>query len=250
MITDVWFYLAAIPAILITGISKGGFGGLVMLAVPLLALVISPVQAAAIMLPVLCFTDLFSTWAFRKTWSGENLKVLIPSACLGIIIGTLTFSLLNDSWIRLIVGGIAIGFTLNHWLGESVSQSRKKASWWKGSFLGTVAGFTSFVAHSGAPPLYLYLLPQKLNKTILVGTAVIFFSVTNYIKLIPYAWLGQFKSENLITSLILTPLAFLGVQIGIWLHHRIDEALLYRIWYTLLFLTGLKLVYDGAITFY
>lgn len=246
MISDPFFYLTAIPAVLIAGISKGGFGGgLGVVAVPLISLFISPTQAAAIMLPILCFMDLFGSWSYRKNWSAANLKILLPAAILGIGIGTVTFQFLNDSFILLILGTIAIAFTLNYWFGKKVIEpSLPKPS--SGGFWGMVAGFTSFVAHAGGPPLSVVLLPQRLNKTVFVGTTVIFFTVVNYIKLIPYTWLGQFQYENLMSSLVLLPCAFIGIKLGIWLHSRVNEVLFYRACFILLFLTGLKLTYDGV----
>ena len=46
MITHAGFYLAAIPAVTLMGLSKGGFAGIGMLGLPLMALAIPPVQAA------------------------------------------------------------------------------------------------------------------------------------------------------------------------------------------------------------
>ena len=90
MITDPWFYAAAVPAVLVFGISKGGFPGMAVISIPLLALVISPVQAAAIMLPILCVMDVVTVWAFRGRWELPELRVLLPGALLGIGVGTLT----------------------------------------------------------------------------------------------------------------------------------------------------------------
>ncbi len=258
MITDIWFYLAAIPAILITGISKGGFGGaLGVMAVPILSLVIPPAQAAAIMLPLLCCMDLFGVWAYRSTWSRKLMWIILPAALAGILLATSLYSWLEDYWIRFLIGLLAIGFTMNYWLGlvasmkasAEASSEGKPPSRIKGYLWGSLAGFTSFVAHAGGPPISVYLLPLKLDKTIFVGTTVMFFTSVNYIKLVPYAWLGQFPVENLTTSLVLIPLAFVGIKLGIWLHHRIDAMLFYRVCYLFLFFTGIKLVYDGIAGF-
>jgi uncharacterized membrane protein YfcA len=246
IIDDPWFYVAAVPAVLLSGINKGGFGsGLGILSVPLMALAIPPLQAAAILLPMLCLMDLVGVWAYRHRWDRGNLKILLPGAMLGILSGALTAGFLSDHVIRLLVGLIAAVFAVNYYLGFVALEPRGRHVP-AGMFWGATAGYTSFLAHAGGPPLVIYLLPQRLDKTLFVGTTVIFWAVVNYVKLIPYAWLGQFDSENLATALLLCPLAPLGMWLGIRLHKLIPQLLFYRICYALTLLVGLKLVWDGA----
>ncbi len=245
-ITDPIFYLAAVPAILLVGISKGGFAGsLGMLGVPVLALFISPVQAAAIILPILCVMDIFGMMAYRRKVHWQNLLYLLPGAVAGIGLGTFLFDTLNDDIVRLVIGGIAVLFTLNYWINPAARNTAQKARFSKGSFWGGVAGFTSFVAHAGGPPLQFYMLPQKIDKTLFVGTATWFFLVVNYLKLVPYAFLGQLSAENLSTSLVLLPLAPLGIWLGVRLHKMVPEQIFYSMAYILLLLTGGKLLFDG-----
>lgn len=245
-ITDPVFYMAAIPAIILIGISKGGFAGtLGMLGVPIITLVIPPVQAAAIILPILCVMDIMGLIAYRRRADWRNLWCMLPGAVLGITIGAFLFSSLNDDMVRLMIGFIAIAFTLNNWLKVKVSDKKSGPSFIKGSLWGGLSGFTSFVAHAGGPPLQFYMLPQKIDKTLFVGTSVWFFFVVNYTKLIPYTYLGQFSPENLGTSLILVPLAPFGVWLGVKLHKLVPEILFYRLAYILLFITGIKLSIDG-----
>ena len=248
MIDDPVFYLAAVPAVLLFGIAKGGFGGgLGVAAVPLMALVVSPVQAAGILLPLLCVMDLFGLWAYRAHLNPGMQKFLLPGAIAGIVIGTALFEYMSPSVIRLILGVIAIVFTLNHWLGlsEWLAAHMRRAGAPAAAASGGVAGFTSFVAHAGGPPLNIYLLTQKMDRTGFVGTTVLFFAVVNYTKLIPYAWLGQLDATNLWTSLVLAPLAPAGIFLGLWLHRRVSDKLFFRIAYTMLFIVGCKLFYDG-----
>jgi uncharacterized protein len=247
LITDWSFYAVAIPAILIAGISKGGFGaGLGVVTVPLMALAISPVQAAAIMLPLLCVMDWVGVWAYRGVWDKANLKIVLPAGIIGIIIGALSFGLLNDNWIRVLLGVIAIAFVLNAWLRRSADKPSTSASLSHGSFWGAMSGYTSFVAHAGGPPLGVYLLPQRLEKRLFVGTTVIFFTIINAVKLIPYFWLGLFDARNLSTSLVLAPLAPIGIMLGVWLVKRVNPRVFYALCYAFLFITGCKLLYDGV----
>ncbi len=248
MIDNPWFYAAAIPGVLITGISKGGFGGgLGVLAVPMMALVIDPILAAAIMLPILCVMDIIGAVAYRRSIDWRNLYILVPAALVGIAIGTASFRYLDAAAIRLMVGLLAVGFAADHWLRRrSTASDPSGRSLTKGGLWGGIAGFTSFLAHSGGPPVSVYLLPQRLHRTLFVGTTVYFFIIVNYVKLIPYAWLGQLSAANLAVTAILLPLAPIGMLLGIWLHKLVSEVLFYRICYVLLAATGVKLLWDGV----
>lgn len=248
MIDDPWFYAAAVPAIILFGISKGGFGaGFGIIAVPLIALVISPVQAAAILLPILCLMDLFALWVYRGKWIWAELRLLVPASMLGIGLGTLLFGYMSPAIIRLILGVVAIVFTLNHWFHLTTRGNLEPPVYPPviGTVAAATAGFTSFIAHAGGPPLDMYLLRRKLDRTAFVGTTVVFFAVVNYVKLLPYAWLGQFDISNLATSLVLAPLAPIGIAAGVWLHRRVSDRAFFHLVYTMLFVVGVKLIHDG-----
>lgn len=242
---DPIFWGVAVVSVLITGVSKGGFGGLALLAVPLMALVISPVQAAGIMLPILIAMDWVGVWTYRKHWDRRLLILLLPGAVLGIAAGGLLAGYVDDRVVRIIVGCIAVLFPIYAIFkprgGDAFIQNNRPL----GFLSGTVAGFTSFVAHAGGPPFQAYAIPQNLDKQIYAGTAVMFFFVVNFVKVLPYALLGQFDQTNLTTSLILIPIAPIGVLFGAWLVKRIDQQLFYRILYGLIFAVGLKLLWDG-----
>ncbi|MCB1619433.1 MAG: sulfite exporter TauE/SafE family protein [Thiothrix sp.] len=239
--------LAAVAAVVIVGISKGGFGGnLGLLGVPLMALVMSPVKAAAIMLPILCFMDLMALRAWWGRWDLLHVRRMLPAAMLGILIGALGFRHFNADHVKLIIGVLAIGFALNHWFKPARHWQRGRPGRVAGMFWGGVTGFTSFVSHSGGPPANIYLLPQGLDKAVFQSTMVLVFIGVNYVKLVPYTLLGQFNTENLWTSLFLLPVAAAGVLLGVWLHRRVPEKLFFQLAYVLLFLTGIKLIRDGA----
>ena len=247
IITDPVFYLVAIPAVLLTGISKGGFGSAFGgISVPLMALAISPMQAAAILLPLLCFMDLVGFRVYYGKWDWANLKIMLPGAFVGIAIGALTFGMVKEAHIRVVIGAIAVLFTLNQWFGLAARQAPASRSVAKGTLWSGISGFTSFIAHAGGPPVHVYLLPQRLDQTRYVATVNLFFMVVNLVKLVPYAWLGQFSSANLGTALLLAPLVPLGVWIGLWLQRQVSPTWFYRIARICLFLTGLQLIYQGA----
>ena len=249
MITDPWFYVAAVPAVLLFGVAKGGFGGgLGVLAVPLMALVISPLQAAAILLPILCLMDLVGLWAYRGKWLWPELRILVPASMLGIVVGTLLFGFMSAAAIRIIVGLVAIVFTL-HYIYSTRQRHETALPHFPpaiGFAAGAAGGFTSFIAHAGGPPISMYLLRRPLDRTDFVATTVLLFAGINYVKLLPYGWLGQLSAANLITSLVLAPLAPIGVYTGVWLHRRVSDRFFFRLMYVLLFVVGWKLLYDGV----
>lgn len=246
LITDPWFYAVAIPAVLLLGLSKAGFGaGVGGFMVPLLALAIPPRQAAAILLPILCAMDILSIRAYRGGWDPRNTRIMLPGGMIGIVAGTLFFGLLSEAGISVLIGGIAVAFGLQQWTGFGKSLKPRGPSLGRGLFWSSLSGFTSFVAHAGGPPFMLYLLPQRLDKRVYVSTAVLFFFIVNWVKLIPYAWLGQLNFGNLATSLVLLPLAPLGIRLGVWAQGRLPELIFYRIVVLLLLASGGKLLFDG-----
>jgi uncharacterized membrane protein YfcA len=193
--------------------------------------------------------DLVSLRAYRGKWIGRELRILIPASFLGIAVGTLLFEYMSPAIIRLLLGVIAVSFTLHHWIQEKVRAGAEQVLFPEsvGMVAAASAGFTSFIAHAGGPPLNMYLLRRGLDRSHFVGTSVVFFAVVNYVKLVPYSWLGQFDAGNLATSLVLAPLAPIGIGIGVWLHNRVSDKFFFRFVYVLLFVVGIKLVYDGLI---
>lgn len=249
---DIWFYVLAAPVVILLGMSKGGFGGgLGMLAVPVLSLVIDPRLAAAILLPILCTMDAFSLWSFRRywreVWRGQNLHWLLPGALVGIVVGALTFQITNADWIRLLVGLLSLYFVAHYlWTRQflsSVAQHGPNAR--AASFWGGVAGYTSYIAHAGGPPVSIYLLPQRLPKSLFAASTVIFFALVNFVKLFPYGYFGQLNFSSLHISLLLLPLAPLGVWLGFYLHSRVSDKFFYWVSYVALLLAGIKLTYEG-----
>ena len=241
---DFYFYITAIPAVMLFGISKGGFAGpIAILAVPLMSMTISPVIAAGIMLPILIIMDITALYFYWNKWKLDIVKLIIPPSIIGIIIGSITFSYISDNGVRVIIGSIALLFILFTILqsGNFLIKPTKK----KGIFWSTVAGYTSFLIHAGGPPLNFYLLPQKMHKTIYVSTFTLAFAIINAVKLIPYYFLGQLAPSYMVISLILLPLAPVGIIIGYYLHKKVSEKIFYKFIYFFLAVGGFKLIYDG-----
>ncbi len=246
------FLPATAFVIVIAGVGKGAFGqGTAGLAVPLMAMFIAPAEAAGIMLPILCLMDVFGVHAYKKAWSREDIKALLPGAITGIAIGGIAFGALSANAVRLVIGVISIVFALNAWLRltERIARFLARAAKPPGKVAaivwGALSGFTSTLAHAGGPPYTIYMLGRGVDKTVFVATSSVFFFAVNYIKLVPYYFLGQLNVGNLSTALVFAPLVPLAVWLGVWLHWRISQAVFMQVTYTLLLATGVKLVYDG-----
>ncbi len=247
MITDPWFYVFAIPATVMIGLSKSGFaGGIALIAVPLMALGVPPFQAAGILLPILIAMDVIGLVAYRGDFDRRCLAILLPAAAVGIFIGWLTAAVVSEAMVRLTVGLIAAAFTLDYWLGLRPAKAAGEPDRTAGSLWGAVAGFTSFVSHAGSAPLQMFLLPLRLSPTRYAGTSVIFFASVNALKIIPYFALGNLSARNLMTSAALVPFAALAMFAGIRLIRVIAPEPFYRLTYFLVFVVALKLIWDGG----
>jgi uncharacterized protein len=241
------FYLVAIPAVILFGLSKGGFSGLGTIGVPLLSLVASPVRAAAIILPILLVQDWLSVWAFRRDFSPRNLIILIPSSMIGVGVGWLFAARVSDDAVRFAIGVISIVFVLYVLIRDRLGHAPvEKPGVPSGILWGSLSGFTSFVSHAGSPPFQVYVMPQYLKPPVFAGTATMFFAAVNLLKVPPYFLLGQFNRDNLFVSAGLIPVAILSTFAGVWLTRRVSADRFYAVILALTFLIGVKLTYDAV----
>ena len=247
MITDPNFYVFAVPAALLVGLSKGGIGGsITLLGVPLMAFVIDPVAAAGILLPILVMSDLIGLYAWRREFDRALLMSMLPAAFGGIAFGYFAAALIPADGFRVLLGLFSLWFALQWILSSRHHETARAPNRVKAGFWGALSGFASFVSHAGGPPFQVYTLPLRLEPSIYAGTSVVFFAAVNAAKLPAYFLLGQFSAQNLATSAVLLPLAFVATLGGVWIVRRIDPAAFYWITYGILVPVGLKLVYDGV----
>ncbi len=245
LITDPYFYIVSVPAVLLMGVSKSGFGsGFGSLAVPVMAMAVTVPQSVAIFMPILLMMDVLGMAAFRKDFDAKLLKFLIPCGLAGIALGALLFKLLDAHMVAGIVGLVTLVFLAQRWLFRPKVDIVPPPKW-MGAILTAITGFTSFIAHSGGPPINAYVIPMRLSPVRFSATLAYFFFVMNLAKWIPYAWLGLLDLRNLLTSLVLLPIAPLGVWLGVWMTRRMNPLLFYRLVYVGMFLTAVKLLSDA-----
>ncbi|MEM9010535.1 MAG: sulfite exporter TauE/SafE family protein [Pseudomonadota bacterium] len=248
MTLDLTFFALAIPAVLFAGISKGGFGsGAAFAATPLLALVLEPVFAVGVMLPLLMVMDLTTLGPFWRQWSLRDARALMIGAVPGVGLGVLLFRYTDADAVRLLIGAIALGFVA-YQLGRSrgwISIAARPFRLGAALLWGSVAGFTSFVSHAGGPPAAVHLLSQNLSKTTYQATTVLVFWWVNILKFFPYLALGLFSRETVVANLALAPVAVAGALLGVRAHRLISERWFFRVTYVLLTITGTKLIWDA-----
>ncbi len=244
-VTDPWFYLAAVPAALLIGLSKSGFAsGFGALAVPLMALTVTVPQAAAITLPILMVADAAGLQRLWRERDAALVRLLMPAGLAGILVGALTFGVLAPKTVSAVVGALTLIFLAQRLLFPPRKDGHV-APRWAGRALALASGFTSFISHAGGPPIAAYLLPMRLDPLRLSGTTAVFFAVINAAKVVPYAVLGLIDLRNMSTALLLVPVAPAGVWLGVWMTKRISPDGFYRIAYAGMLLTGIKLLWDG-----
>jgi hypothetical protein len=247
LLADPAFLAAAVVAVFLLGLAKGGFSGLGSLATPLLALTVSPMRAAAIILPILIVQDVVSVWNFRREWNGWIVAWMFPGALLGVAIGYGFAAVMPVVAIMAVLGGITIAFGIwRLWVergGRLVSASNSPG--WVGCLFGVATGFTSQIAHAGGPPFQMWVTPRRLPHVVYVGTSSILFALINWAKVPAYVALGEFDRQNLMVSAALVPLAIASTFAGVWLVRRMDPTRFYRLVYLLMILLGTKLLVDA-----
>lgn len=242
--TDPLFYAVASLAIILVGIAKGGFAGLGAASMPMLVLVMDPLPAAAMLLPILMVQDGVSVWSFRKDFDLPTLKLMLPGALVGIFLGWLLASTVPADGVRGLVGLISLVFGMNRLL-ESRGMGLPvppDLPGWIGTLCGGLAGFTSQVAHAGGPPFQIWALNRNFPHLVFIGTSSIFFAIINWLKVPAYFALGQFTWGNMQLSLVFLPLALASTMTGVWIVRRIKPERFYTVISVLMVVVGIELL--------
>lgn len=226
-----------------------------MLGVPILSLVMSPVQAAALLLPLLLAMDAVGLWTWRGVFDRATLVGMLPAAVVGIAVGGMTAAFTSEAVVRSIVGAVAVGFVVRSvWPrrrrgtedGLHVVPSAKVPSVVGGWVWGAASGFTSFVAHAGGPAFQVHVLPMRMDPRTYTGTSVVFFAAVNLVKVVPYVALGQMDARTLVSASLLVVPAGLAVLVGAAMVRRMKADVFYPFMMAMVALVGLRLIVDGV----
>ena len=239
--------LVAFAGVFLICFMKGAFGGgFAIVGIPLLSIVMDPVTAGGLLAPLFIAMDLFALRYWKpSTWSKPDLLLLLPALVVGIGLGYLLFRVLDHRAIAIVMAAITLIFVAV-WLVGGAKVTIRPRSPPKAISAGLASGITTMVAHSGGPPLAMYLLPLGLSKEVYAGTTSLFFTVGNAIKAVP--WLLLVKPTGNVW--ILMGACALAIPPGVWLgwrlHGRLDQRQLFRACYVLLVVTAFKLLWDGV----
>ena len=242
LLDDLMFMAVAVIGVCLLGVSKGGFLGLGVMALPLMSLFVPPLQAAAIILPTAIAQDFLTLWVYRRQWSAWNLKIMLPSMFFGMFVAWLMAASLSAVHIRLAIGLIAALFVLRHWTARRFERWMPKPSVATGIVFGAIGGVTTMLANAGGPAWQIHLLPQKIEKLPYIGTVSILFAASNLVKIPGFLTLGYLTRDNLLIGLTLVPIAVLANFAGIWMVRRVSTEMFFRIAYILMFVIAVELI--------
>ena len=250
---DSGFWLVAVVAVLIMGVSKGGFGsGMNVASTPLLALASNPILAAAIMLPLLNIMDLLGIRAFWRQWDIRTARSLLLPMIAGVVLGIILFTSVNADWLRILLAVVVYVVLIDRWgllrrVGLMVQKAKETPepggpmAW----ILGTLLGVTSTIAHAGGPAGSAYLLRFNFDKTTFQATTILTFTAVNLIKLPFYLFTGQFPLSTLAMTGVLVPVAVVSMMLGVVLHRIMPQRPFFIFMEAALFVTACKLMWDG-----
>ena len=241
------FITIAVLAVFATGLAKSNFAvSLGSISVPPLALVMPAREAAGMLLPILCSMDIIALLIYRREVDWRVYWIMIPGALAGTLIGWLLSAHVSEATVGLAVGIISLLFVLDAWLPLRKKLAGLPPSRFWGAFWGGIAGFTSFISHTGGPPYQIYAVPLNLKPVVFAGTTAVFFASINYAKLIPFYFLGQLSIANIELAAALFPVALFGMVLGVWLVKRVDARRFYQLAYVLIFILAIDLIYEGV----
>ncbi len=212
---------------LLTGMAKTGVHGAGMLSVPLLAQVFGGQLSSGILLPMLLLADVLGVWYYHRHASWQHLKILFPWAALGVMVGTITGSYINDHIFKIVMSAtIALSVIIMLWLERLGTDDKipKRRSFAIGT--GIAGGFTSMVGNLAGSVMSVYLLSVRLPKNAFIGTTAWFFLVINWFK-VPFhvfAW-HTIGWNTFWFDLLMLPLIVLGAWLGISIVKALTETM-------------------------
>ncbi|PYG30301.1 sulfite exporter TauE/SafE family protein [Pelagimonas varians] len=240
------YWIVAGLAAYLMGLSKGGVPMIAILAVPLMSLFMDPAQAAGLLLPIYIVADAYAVYLFRKAFSVRNLKILMPGAIAGILLGYVAVAHVSGDLVKLLVAAVGFLYLANALRGRLSKGDvpAKPADIPRGIFWGTLTGLTSYISHAGGPPYQAYVLPQRLDKMVYLGTTTILFSAINLMKVPPFIIAGQITWDSFTQAIWLAPMALAGAWSGATVSKILSERMFYLLVEIALGLVSFKLLYE------
>jgi uncharacterized protein len=254
------YILVMLAALVVIGVDKGGFGGGVgILSIPLILQVATPLFAITLWLPVLVASDLATVRQYPSEWNRRVFWGLLPGSVLGILLVSLLLNgadpraVTPDSkrlaaWMKALIALISVAFlVVRHWPRKSSARAAWQPTWRSSLPVGFLAGVTTTFAHAAGPIVTMFLLPQKMDQRMFVGTAGRYYFVVNLLKVPFMVVIGLLTLAILKYALWLIVLCPLTVWLGVWLNKHLSPTWFIRLVHVSLLITAGKLVYDAVV---
>jgi uncharacterized membrane protein YfcA len=240
------FLVMLVAVTFLISLSKGGLGGMAgSLSTPLMALVLPVNQVLGLLLPIMLLADVFSIALHWRRWNARLVWLLIPGGVVGVSIGTYFIANVSTQVLKIGLATIALLFVVYKLLEKRILGSIKyQEKNWHGWLAGSTAGFTSAMAHSGVPPISIYLMLQNVTPRVFVATSVLFYALLNWIKVPFYYFTGMFDFQRLWQIAWVFPIVPFGVWIGRWLVTKVSKVVFDNIILVLLVITAVLLIFD------
>lgn len=255
-----WWWLVVFLAVFLIGLTKSGFGaGVGLMIVPMTVVALGHTDygsaaALGVMLPLLILGDAIAVGLHRKHFDRAVVRrLLVPWTFVGVAVGGLALWWFHHQQrlvvplIKLEVGLESVLLVGLHWWRVWRGQNLRVApSAGKYALTGAVAGTFSTLAHAAGPIVGLFLLPQRLDRRVFVGTCAVYFGLLNLAKLPAYAGVRMFDRGTLLLSLYAAPLVVAGAAFGFWVNRKLNDELFGRIVYAVTFALGWYLIGDAG----
>jgi uncharacterized membrane protein YfcA len=204
-------------------------------------------QAVSLVLPLLIFADVFALWAYWRDWDMRYIRLMLPVAVLGVVLGLVLLATLPDLWLRRLLGVFTLIVVLYKVGSARITRLHYQPRNWHGQLAGGASGFASALANTGAPPFTAYMLLQGVTPTVFIGTTTLFFAIVNLLKLPAVAAAGLLNFPLLLSAAWAIPLIPLGVWVGRQFINRVNPQLFEGLMLVLLLLASVSLILSPGV---
>jgi uncharacterized membrane protein YfcA len=239
------FTIIVIIAALLAGLVKGGLGPVPgALIVPLLSLTMPVSRAVGLTLPMFMIGDWLALPVYWRQWDSKALRLMLPAAAVGVLMGAALLKTLPDEVLRKALGIFTLAAVVYKLGSDSLSALKYSPRDWHGWLAGWGSGLGSALANAGAPPITAYLLLRKFQPICFIGTTAVFFLVVNLLKLPIFVATHVLKAGQVMRIAWALPLIPLGVWMGRWMITRIDTRKFEWLMLALLAWAGISLLLE------
>jgi hypothetical protein len=239
------FLVMLVAVTFLVSVSKGGLGGMAgTLSAPLMSLVMPVNEVLGLLLPIMLLADVFSIIFHWKKWNKRLVWLLLPGAVIGVTIGTYFIVNVSAQVLKIGLAVISLLFVIYKIFEKKlIGSANYKEQNWHGWLAGSTAGFTSAIAHSGVPPISIYLMLHNVTPQVFIATSVLFYAILNWVK-VPYYFFTDLFDFKLMgqTSWVL-PIVPFGVWFGRWLALKVPKQVFDNIILVLLVITAFILLF-------